>query len=311
MSAIAPISVVIPLYNAAAHIGAALASVRAQEPGPAEIIVIDDGSTDSGAAIVSAIDDTRIMLLRQPNRGVAAARNAGLSAATQALVAFLDADDLWCPGHLGHLAAMATQFPDVAVLGTGFRAVPADVAPGDIPSTPAAEPARRADYVAEAAEGRAPFYTSSCMVRRDVARAEGGFPEGHSHGEDMALWITLSERHGAAARAALGALYRRSPGGLTSRAVAVPDIAMRTLDALMPDAPPQRRAVMQLLRTRLALAHALDALSRGDGVSARAALAEAGDGFPARRCVARALSLLPAPITRAAFALRAALAGAR
>ncbi len=304
----APVSVVIPLYNASATIGAALDSVAAQTRRPAEIIVVDDGSTDDGGILVSARGDVR--LITQPNNGVAAARNAGLAAARTPFVAFLDADDLWCPGHLARLLALAEHFPEAAILGARFVPVPTDATLGDAQRAEQGDgESRRADYIAEAAAGAASFYTSSCMVRADVARAEGGFPEGESHGEDMALWIRLSERHGAAATTATGALYRRSGTGLTGRAVTVPDAAMRALDGLMHDATPVRRTVMQALRSRLALAHSFDALARGDRAHARAAFAEAGVAFPARRAVARLLLALPAPAARAAFALRATLTG--
>lgn len=304
----APVTAVMPLYNAGSVVGDALATLRAQVPPPAEVIVIDDGSTDEGAAIVAAAEVPGITLIRQVNRGVAAARNAGLTAATFPLVAFLDADDLWCPGHIASLLALAERFPDAAIVGARFTPVPPSAtAAWAMAMTPGEATLRRADVIGEAAAGNAPFYTSSCMVRRDAARTEGGFPEGHSHGEDLALWYRLSERHGAAATDRVGALYRRTGEGLTGRSVRVPDIAMLTLDALMADARPERRAVMARLRTRLALAHALDALARGERASAAAALAEAGDGFAARQLAARTLLALPPPFARAAFRLRAAL----
>lgn len=307
-----PVSVIIPLYNAGAHIEAALDTVTVQEPGPAEVIVVDDGSTDDGPARVAHRNDPRVRLLRQENRGVAAARNAGLAAAGETFAAFLDADDLWCPGHLARLAAAAAAVPEAAVIGARFVPVASDAAAADAMTQPVSEAhPRRADYVAEAAAGAAPFYTSSCMVRREAALAEGGFPHGESHGEDLALWIRLSERHGAAATDAVGALYRRSPSGLTGRSVAVPDVAMRTLDALLPDAPAERRGAMRALRSRLALAHALDSLARGDRANARAALAEAGGEFPLRRLAAGMLAAIPAPMARAAFAARAMLGGGR
>lgn len=304
----APVSVVMPLYNAARFVGDALATVRAQAPGAAEVIVIDDGSTDDGAAIAAAADVPGMALVRQANRGVAAARNAGLAAATSPLVAFLDADDLWCTGHLATLVTLAERFPDAAIYGARFRPVAASATAADAAAIGAGEETmRRADVIAEAAAGNAPFYTSSCMVRRETALAEGGFPEGHSHGEDLALWYRLSERNGAAVSDSIGALYRRTESGLTGRSVSVPDIAMLTLDALIVDASSERRAVMAQLRTRLALAHALDALARGDRAAARQALAEAGDGFAARHLAARALLALPPPLARAAFRLRSAL----
>lgn len=305
----APISVVIPLHNAAAHVGAALDTVADQVPPPAEVIVVDDGSTDGGGALVAARAAPGLRLITQPNRGAAAARNAGLAAATAPHVAFLDADDLWCPGHLARLAILAGRFPEAGVLGERFRHAPAGATVQD---ARAVEPGdalpRRADFVAEAAEGRAPFYTSSCMVRRDAALAAGGFPEGESHGEDLALWITLSERHGAAASAAVGALYRRG-GGLSARARRVPDIAMRTLDRLAEAAPPGRRPVLARLRGRIALSYALTLLAAGDREAARAALREAGPERSGRYLAAVLLAALPARLARAVFAARAALGG--
>lgn len=309
MSAV-PIAVVIPLHNAASFIGAALETVAFQATPPSEVIVVDDGSTDDGAAIVSAHAMAGLRLITQTNRGPASARNAGLAAAAAPYVAFLDADDLWCPGHLARLAGLAERFPDAGVLGERFRPVPADATAEDARAiAPGEALPRRADFVAEAAGGRAPFYTSSCMVRREAALAAGGFPEGERHGEDLALWTMLSERHGAAASDSLGALYRRSGGGVSARARTVPDVAMRTLERLAEEAPPERRAVLLRLRGRIAVAYALTLLAAGHRAAARAALAEAGPERSGRYLAASLLAALPAPFARAVFAARAALGG--
>ncbi|MGI6022871.1 MAG: glycosyltransferase family 2 protein, partial [Methanoculleus sp.] len=91
------VSVVIPLYNKAPYIARALASVITQTCQGFEVIVIDDGSTDGGAEIVRRLDDTRIRVIRQENRGVSAARNRGIESARTDFIAFLDADDEWMP----------------------------------------------------------------------------------------------------------------------------------------------------------------------------------------------------------------------
>ncbi len=102
----ADISVVIPCYNGAAYLGEALASVCAQRTVPREIIVVDDGSTDDSAAIAAAFGGS-VRTLRTSHRGIGAARNAGMAAARGALLAFLDADDLWPPDSLAvRLAAL-------------------------------------------------------------------------------------------------------------------------------------------------------------------------------------------------------------
>ena len=97
------VSIVMPAYNAAAFLERAIASVRTQTFVDWQLLVVDDCSTDSTWELVQrlAADDPRIQPLRLPaNAGVAAARNAGIAAASGTLVAFLDSDDWWHPRKL-------------------------------------------------------------------------------------------------------------------------------------------------------------------------------------------------------------------
>lgn len=104
------ISVIVPVYNRAPTIGRCLASILAQDCRDIEVIVVDDGSTDAGTGICRAFAalDSRVVLLRQANRGVAAARNAGLARASAEYVTFVDSDDYLDTGtvsvFLPHLA---------------------------------------------------------------------------------------------------------------------------------------------------------------------------------------------------------------
>jgi glycosyltransferase involved in cell wall biosynthesis len=93
------VTVVVPAYNAASTIDETLLSVRAQSHAQLEVIVVDDGSTDHTAEIVAshARADPRVVLIRQQNRGVAAARNAAIAHGKGDFVAPIDADDLWHP----------------------------------------------------------------------------------------------------------------------------------------------------------------------------------------------------------------------
>jgi glycosyltransferase involved in cell wall biosynthesis len=88
------ISCIVPVYNQAEYLADALDSVFGQTVAPTEVVVVDDGSTDAiDAALAPFLD--RVRLIRQPNRGPASARNAGIRAATSEWLCFIDGDDLW------------------------------------------------------------------------------------------------------------------------------------------------------------------------------------------------------------------------
>jgi glycosyltransferase involved in cell wall biosynthesis len=115
------ISAIIPTYNRAAYLERAVGSVLAQRSPCGELIVIDDGSSDDTVALVERLAAgaaVPIRLVRQRNRGAAAARNAGIRAARGSLLAFLDSDDWWLPDKLAvQTAAMATR-PEVLIAQT-------------------------------------------------------------------------------------------------------------------------------------------------------------------------------------------------
>lgn len=92
------VTVVIPVYNGEKYINETLESVLAQEYRSFEIIVVDDGSTDGSAEVVTSYKSVRY--LHQRNQGVAVARNVGISSALGNFIAFLDQDDLWEPSKL-------------------------------------------------------------------------------------------------------------------------------------------------------------------------------------------------------------------
>ncbi len=113
-------SIVVPLYNKASEIRRCLCSVLGQTYTKFELIVIDDGSTDGGDAVVRSIQDLRLKLLQQENQGLAETRNNGVRASGSQIVAFLDADDEWLPNHLEEMARLARLHPQAGVFSTGF-----------------------------------------------------------------------------------------------------------------------------------------------------------------------------------------------
>lgn len=113
------VSIIIPAFNAARTIGEALDSVLAQSWQAWEVIVIDDGSTDDTAACISRYTDTRIRVHPQENRGLSAARNAGIERARGELIAFLDADDRILPSKLESQVRYLNAHPEIGLVAGG------------------------------------------------------------------------------------------------------------------------------------------------------------------------------------------------
>jgi hypothetical protein len=109
------VSVILPVYNGARFIAEAVQSIVSQQYGSLEIIVVDDGSTDDTAEIVTRLErDVRYVF--QENAGPGAARNRGIRDASADLIAFLDADDLWAPGSLRFLLNGLLEHPELDVV---------------------------------------------------------------------------------------------------------------------------------------------------------------------------------------------------
>ena len=182
------ISVVIPLWNKRAEVGAAIASVLAQTASPLEIIVVDDGSTDGSAEVAESFTSPLLRLIRQPNGGVSAARNRAISEARGEWVALLDADDEWRPGFLERVSLLSLECPDCKAFGTGFdiRDAGGGLTRGDTPTVRG-----RVDYFAEAMR-RYVLIPSAAVLHRQTVLAAGGFPEGMRLGEDQYLWTKIA-----------------------------------------------------------------------------------------------------------------------
>ncbi len=114
------VSAVIPAHNEAARIGSAIASVRAQTEPAAEILVVDDGSTDATAEVAESLG---ARVIRKPNGGVASARNVGVREARSPWVAFLDADDRWWPEKLACTRRAHGACPGADLIFSDYRVV--------------------------------------------------------------------------------------------------------------------------------------------------------------------------------------------
>ena len=190
-------SVVIPLYNKAPHVAAAVQSALDQSLPAREIIVVDDGSTDGSTQIVEHFDDPRVKLLNRspPGPGGYAARNLGIESAASDWIAFLDADDYWHADHLQSLADAVARSGEL--VGGAFSRL--EVVKG---SERAIYPVSRrylspdrpnsfADMLGAWLDaGRCPVWTSAAAFQRDVLLRAGLFPSGRTlRGGDKDLFL--------------------------------------------------------------------------------------------------------------------------
>jgi len=183
------VSVVIPAYNAAWSVGRAIESVLAQGFRDFELIVVDDGSTDSTAAVLSHFGD-ELRVLSKTNGGLSSARNAGIQASRGSYVAFLDADDWWLPDKLERQVALMRSRPELAFCSTAARIEgPNGESLGEWRcggDTGAALEAIFAVNAFVAGSGSAVF------ARRDALDRAGGFDESLHSLEDIDMWMRLA-----------------------------------------------------------------------------------------------------------------------
>ena len=200
------VSVVIPCFNAAPFLEATLRSVLAQTHAPAEIIVIDDGSTD-GSAAVAAVFSPKVTVIRQQNRGESAARNRAIDEAHGNWIAFLDADDIWWPDKLERQLAAARD--DTVAVHCNYFHFGGDDRIVDVSATPP-----DVLYSLEHLAGATPILLSSLMVRRALPIR---FEEWAHLGEDLLYTLDLALQGPIALVAEPLAGYRVHPGSQSRR----------------------------------------------------------------------------------------------
>lgn len=187
------VTVIIPLYNGSPWIKQTLSSIHAQIHSPREILVVDDGSTDTSPGTVRDFEDAT--LLQSPGDGAGTARHVGLKRASTELVAFLDQDDVWHPEHLSRLSSVLQKHPQAPVAvaqETAFRAPSAPSYHVDEAPSERFDPWDRFPLNSIA--------TPSCaLIRRAALRRIDGWPHAYST-SDFPAWFKLSV-HGAFRRA--------------------------------------------------------------------------------------------------------------
>ena len=206
------VSVVMPVFNGAAYLDAAIRSVLAQTFTAWELLVIDDGSADESAAIAAAHGDPRIRLLRNDgNRGLPYTRNRGMDEARGEYLAFLDSDDIALPQRLAVQIDYLERNPEI--VGVGSWVQPIDSAgkpfrhiwklPGD------------ARFCRATLLFRAYINTSTFTARTADLRKQGFASDIHL-AEDYDLYVRLSENHKLLNMPMVLSLCRQHPNSTTA-----------------------------------------------------------------------------------------------
>ena len=157
------VTAIVPVYNGSRYLGAALASVHEQTVPVAEVIVVDDGSTDGSYELAESLG---ARCLRQDHAGIGAARNLGVRHARGELLGFLDADDLWAPDKLEVQLRVLDRSSEVdAVLGYVQQFVSPDLSPAERASLTCPD------------EPQPPGVAGAMLIRRPAFERTGGFGE--------------------------------------------------------------------------------------------------------------------------------------
>lgn len=189
------VSVIVPVYNGERYLALALKSIFEQDYTPFEVIVIDDGSTDSGAEIARSYQQVRYF--HQPNQGVAVARNHGIQLSEGEFIAFLDQDDIWLPKKLTLQISHLRQHPEVDYSITHGRIFlePGTGCPRWL----------RTDYLSKDFPA---FFPSALVARKSVFEKVGHFDPGYQMGSDTD-WFFRANRQGTTGAVLPETLFQR------------------------------------------------------------------------------------------------------
>ena len=230
------IGVIIPMYNGARYLAETVESVLAQTFADWELVIVDDGSTDGSGAVAAAFAarDPRIRLIRQPNGGVARARNAGLHALGSGCgtVIFLDSDDLWYPDSLQILHQALLDDPQAVGAHGAHRLIDATGQPFPPNRTerlyfgsrcsiaswrPIRVPAQQPTTFAVTAFLNPIVSPGTALLRREPLGLAGGFDQTVSPLEDWDMWIRLTARGYLTYVDRTVLAYRRHTGNASTR----------------------------------------------------------------------------------------------
>lgn len=188
------ISIVIPVHNKEAYIEKTLQHILNQSYKNFELILVNDGSQDASGYICDryASQDPRIQVIHQKNGGVSNARNTGIKAAKNELIAFIDADDYWSENYLRRMNGLINKFPDVDIYSSKY----ARIRKGKIMNEeyfPGEQKYVLFDLIERCADkARFPINSSSVVIRKSAIEKVGYFDERITCFEDFDLLVRLA-----------------------------------------------------------------------------------------------------------------------
>jgi glycosyltransferase involved in cell wall biosynthesis len=291
------VSVIVTCYNLERHIRDAVESVLAQTARGriAEVIVVDDGSTDNSRAIIAelAAQNPIIKPIFKENGGASSARNAGIALATAPYIAFLDGDDVWLPEKTAHQLRFAEQHPEAGLLVCDFEEVKA--APQRTQTIWVRDfRADDADTLKTQFLLGGPVLPSASLIRRYVFDVCGGFDPAQKYCNDDEMWMRIAHRFS----------FHRTPGVFVRKHEIANSIssniekrleAMHHISSKVYAMRPDLKRYDGRRRARLELQAALGALVRGNRRAARRSFARgvAANPLSAKMWSYLVLSLLP------------------
>ncbi len=274
------ISVVIPSYNRRHTLSRALDSVLAQSSAVDEIIVVDDGSDDGSADLIAA-DYPEVRLLRQPNRGVSAARNRGIEAAGGDWIALLDSDDSWRDDKIKRIRDARQRHPDEVLFHSdeiwirdGRRVNPKD------------KHRKQGGWIFRQCLPLCLISPSAAVIHRATLLELGAFDPGLPACEDYDLWLRLCHRYPVYyLDAPLITKYGGHADQLSRRFAAMDQFRVRALERLLRQAPLRRE---DFAAAEAMLLHKLEILLNGARKHGNRALIDEFEPIRQARLAARA-----------------------
>jgi glycosyltransferase involved in cell wall biosynthesis len=221
------VSIIIPCYNHAHFVADAIDSAVKQSWPHCEVIVVDDGSTDGSGAVARRFHGVRV--LRQDNKGLAAARNAGFRASSGDLIIFLDADDRLWPDAARTAVRVATANPGAAMVFGRCRVVNAAGAPDRTHLV-----TMREHHYEALLRDNCIWTPAMVAFRRNVLEEVGEFDESNSPAADYDLYLRISRAFPVLAHDATVVDYRQHAGNMSSDPVLMLDATLTVLDAQLP-----------------------------------------------------------------------------